>query len=150
MTDKIRTIEEYRMVGIQDCQPQDRIETVVKPAIDHVMEIQDPLQLYRYLEHAINPPEARLLAHARLTAIFEIAAEDRSARPNIDMERALALVAALNSRRWRWESYYCSMFDHSMLPHGDRERLARDPEWRTAVERDKAALRDEERRAGHG
>ena len=69
--DDIPIVEKYRGVGIHDCQTRERIDTVVRPAIAAVFEISAPDMLFVYLQSAGNPPEARLFALAKLTALGE-------------------------------------------------------------------------------
>ena len=76
---------------------------VVRPAIDRVLdEIDDAGELLRYAGNSDNPPEARLLAGAKLLALFELSAEARWTRPpGVTRETVLATIAGLNSVRWR-------------------------------------------------
>ncbi|MGH7116225.1 MAG: hypothetical protein ACREE9_17250, partial [Stellaceae bacterium] len=115
--DAIPTVEIYRGVGIQDRQPAERIVRVVKPAIDHVHDkLADPDALLRYARDPSRPPEARLLAVARIEAIFELAIERRETRPAIDLDLARAAVAGLDSQAWRSPTHYCSDLDVITAP----------------------------------
>jgi hypothetical protein len=144
--DQIKAVEVYKGVRVQDCQPRDRIETIVKPAIDDAMAIEDPYRLYEFMENDRNPPEARLLAGARLEAVWELAASERRVRPDLDMDRARALTAALDSRTWRDLTNYGGLL--CLAPPASQWRdIARPPEFQEAVRRDQEELRAEERAA---
>src|SRR5262249_30862917 len=93
MNNEIATKEVHRGVGIHDCQPPERIEAAVKPAIDAVLAMTMAADLLAYCQDVRNPPESRLLAAAKLEALFELAASDRVARPVIDLEFVRAVVA---------------------------------------------------------
>src|SRR5690349_17629393 len=60
--DAIPIVETYRGVGIHANQPRERIEKVLRPAIDYVHELGDLDDLAAYARDAANPPEARLFA----------------------------------------------------------------------------------------
>ncbi|WP_338722373.1 hypothetical protein [Devosia sp. XK-2] len=109
--DRIPIVETYRGVGIHDQQPRERIDGVVKPAIDRVLGIGDVKRLADYAADTGNPPEARLLASARVEAMWELAAENRELRPGIDLAVVKASVAGLQSVRWRSSQYYGSLLD---------------------------------------
>lgn len=53
----------------------------------------------------------RLLASARVEAMWELAAESRELRPNIDLVVVRASVAGLQSVRWRSYQYYGGLLD---------------------------------------
>ncbi len=97
MSEKIPCVETYRGVGVHDQQPAERIEGVVKPAIDRVYGLTDPAALFAFAAESSNPPEARLLAAARCEAAWQLAAERRELRPSVDLEKLRAHVAGLNS-----------------------------------------------------
>jgi hypothetical protein len=101
----------HRGVGLHAFQPQERIETVVKPAIDAVFGISDPATLAAYAADAANPPEARLFAGARVEAAWQLAAEGRALRPNVDLELLRATTAGVDSLNWVDPYRYCSLFD---------------------------------------
>jgi hypothetical protein len=108
--DAIPVVEIYRGVGIEDAQPLERIQRVVKPAIDRVHAMGDPDLLAAYADDVRNPPEGRLLAEARAEALWEIAGEERRLRP-ISLERLRASTAGLGCRRWRDPDHYSSILD---------------------------------------
>ena len=124
--DRIPIVETYRGVGIHDQQPRERIDGVVKPAIDRVLGIGDVKRLAEYAADTGNPPEARLLASARVEAMWELAAESREQRPAIDMAVVKASVAGLQSARWRSSQYYGSLLDKQDGP-GQRRQVSRGP-----------------------
>lgn len=116
--DQIPVVEIYRGVGIEDRQPLERIEFIVKPAIDRVHAMGDPDLLAAYADDADNPPEARLFAAAKVEVELEIATAERRLRPVTSLEQLRAIVAGLGSRRWRDPDRYCSLLD----AHGGVER----------------------------
>jgi hypothetical protein len=116
--DQIPVVQIYRGIGIEDQQPVERIELVVKPAIDLVHAMGDPDLLARYAVNADNPPEARLFAAAKVEVELEIAMAERRLRPVTSLEQIRASVAGLNSRRWRSPWLYASLLD----PNGGVER----------------------------
>lgn len=130
MSDSIQHVEIYRGVGIHDCQPPARIKAVVKPAIDLVFALTDAGEMFTYAGAPANPPEARLLAAAMAKALHQIAAEDRTERPNINLTLLEAATAGVGSRRWRSPTHFGSLFDCI----DDRDR--RPPEYQAQVEAD--------------
>lgn len=102
---------EYRGVKIDRFQSQERVDDVVRPAIDHVMRTTDIGDLFDYLATVRNPLEARRLAGARLLTQYEQAIEDRAPRPNIDQGKVRAWLAGLDSLEWISSGYYCSDLD---------------------------------------
>jgi hypothetical protein len=123
--DQIPVVETYRGIGIENRQPLERIELVVKPAIDRVHAMGDPDLLAAYADDADNPPEARLFAAAKVEVALEIATAERRLRPVTSLERLRASVAGLGSRRWRDPNRYCSLLDHGGV---EREQPMADEE----------------------
>jgi hypothetical protein len=123
--DRIPTVETYRGVGIHAFQPADRIRHVVKPAIDAVYGMSDAGSLAAYVEDPTLPPEARLLAAARCEALWELAAENRAARPNVDKMLLRAHTAGLTSLRWIDPRHYGSLLQRRLGP--GREPPRREP-----------------------
>ncbi|AWN43481.1 hypothetical protein [Methylobacterium durans] len=124
-TGPIPKVAIYRGVGIHDFQPAERIEAVVKPAIDAVYGISDPTALVAYASQAKNPPEARLFAAARCEAAWQLAAEGRVARPNINIDKLRAIVVGLDSLYWINPNRYTSLLDTFSRDALEREaRLA--------------------------
>jgi hypothetical protein len=109
--DRIPVVGEYRGVGLHDGQPLDRIETVVKPAIDFVHDLADVHALFDYACEVQHPPEARLFAGAKVEAAWQLCAEQRLQRPDVSLERLRACTAGLNSKNWRDPWHYCSLLD---------------------------------------
>jgi hypothetical protein len=98
---RIPIVEVYRGVGVQDQQPADRIERIVKPEIDAVYDMRDLEALYELTGDVARCPEARLFSAAKLEALWQQATEERRRRPDIDLETVRARVAGLDSARWR-------------------------------------------------
>jgi hypothetical protein len=109
-SDAIPIIEIYRGVGLQDQQTPERL-AIVRQAIDLVFAEHDFGQLFEIADDAGRPPEARLLAAAKLQAAHELAVQDREKRPLIDLVRVQASTAGLNSLRWRHPAYFGSLLD---------------------------------------
>ena len=109
--DAIPTVGAYRGIGIHSQQPVERIDYVVKPALDQVLVLADEHDLFAVARDPAQPPEARLLAAAKITAMHEMAAEARQNRPGVDLAKVRAAVAGLNSQRWRDRRRYCSLLD---------------------------------------
>jgi hypothetical protein len=111
MSDKIPIVETYKGVVIHDAQLSARIEGVVKPEIDRVHAMTDPSSLFGFAGDSINCPEARLLAAARCEAAWELAAESREARPDVDLVMLRALTAGLDFVGWRDPFAYTTLLD---------------------------------------
>jgi hypothetical protein len=109
--DAIPIVEVYRGIGIENCQPRERIELVVKPAIDLVHAMGGVDELFAYASDPLNPPESRMLAGARAEALWELAGEERRHRP-ISLELLRAATAGLGCRRWRDPDRYGSLLEH--------------------------------------
>lgn len=90
----------HRGVDLFADQPAERIEHVVNPAIDQVLGMASAIGLVEYAGDAQHPPEARLLAAARVEALWQLAAEGRAVRPLVDLDRLRASVAGLDSVTW--------------------------------------------------
>lgn len=144
MSDEIHIVEEYRGVGIHDCQDQARIDGTVKPEIDHVFGLTDPMKLLRYAEDEYRSPEARLFAAAKLRASYEMSAIERTSRPNVDLQVVKAVVAGLNSREWRAGEYYGTILERGRAP-GEPDLPQRNDDCRRQVEEDQKQLREAER-----
>ena len=121
-------IETHRGVGIHDFQTPERIESVVKPAIDAVHAMTGANALFQYARSPMHPPEARLLAAAKLEAMFELAAEHRETRPDIDVDLVRAVVAGLESLDWTDPQCFASLCD--VPPAGEYQIPSRDEENR--------------------
>ncbi|HUN98601.1 MAG TPA: hypothetical protein VMU69_20505 [Bradyrhizobium sp.] len=76
------TVGEHRGVGIHPWQTQERIEQIVKPAIDAVLDhAGDADWQWRHLQNDDNPPESRLRAAAIWLAIDDECVARRRPRP---------------------------------------------------------------------
>jgi hypothetical protein len=114
-------IEHYRGIGIHDSQSRERIDRVVKPAIDAVFNaVRDVPWLSACCRDASKPPEARILAGAVLKTIHQSAADQRVARPEIDIAMVNAWVAGLDGECWRSTTHFGLAFD----PEGPGEGRA--------------------------
>lgn len=134
--DQIPTIGEYRGVPIHDFQSAERVETVVRPAIDHVLTLSDIGALFDYAANNHNPPEARLFAAAKARACHDIASSSRTLRPDVDLKLLDAHVAGLDSLDWTSPDLYGSDCD----PRPGAE--PRPPEFRVALERAQRIAKD--------
>jgi hypothetical protein len=140
MNQQIPTIGLYRNVPLHDFQSGERVETIVKPAIDDVFATAELGALVAYAGDTHNPPESRLLAAALAEASFDVAAEERRERPELDVERLRASIAGLRSARWINSRAFNSLLDTPPRP-GERGPDERDPENRVRVEQFQATLR---------
>ncbi|MGY3443700.1 hypothetical protein [Bradyrhizobium sp. USDA 4473] len=121
MTDTIPIVATYRGVGLHDQQSTERLD-LVRRAID---DVHDAVDIDRLLELARDPcwpPEARLLAAAKLEAMVQIAVDERAVRPPIDLMLVRAIVAGLDSVKWRDPWHYGSLLDPGPAPGEDRPK----------------------------
>jgi hypothetical protein len=121
--DTIPIVAIHRGVGLHDQQSPERLD-VVRRAIDDVFDGTDVGQLSRIADDPRWPPEARLFAAAKLEALLEIAADERTVRPAIDLVRVRASVAGLSSMKWRHPTHFASLLDPGPAPGegwGERE-----------------------------
>ncbi|WP_409188596.1 hypothetical protein [Bradyrhizobium sp. RDM4] len=114
-SDTIPIVCTYRGVGLHDQQSPARLD-VVRAAIDDVFDQGDIARLFDIAGDASWPPEARLLAAAKLAAMVEIAVDERAVRPPIDLTLVQAIVAGLDSVKWRHPQYFASLFDAGPAP----------------------------------
>ena len=126
MNPEIPVVAEYRGVGIHGYQTPERIRKFVKPAIDRVFTIEDPDALWVYLLSAVNPPEARIWAAARLTGEIERRADKRLPLLEFTAAKVRAAVAGLASH-WADPDRYCALLDH------DENAAPRPPEYGKAM-----------------
>jgi hypothetical protein len=129
--DAIPKLGTHRGVPIHDCQPAERIERVVKPEIDVVFEMSSIDALFAYAADISRPPEARLFAAAKCESSWTLAAEERRVRPDLNLDSLRALVAGLDSVKWRDPDFYCCLLD----VRSRAEPAHRLPADRVAVER---------------
>lgn len=113
--DTIPVVATYRGVGLHDLQSPDRLD-LVRRAIDNVFDQRDIDRLFEIAGDAHWPPEARLLAAAKLEAVYQIAVDERTARPPIDLTLVQATVAGLDSVKWRHPQFFASLFDAGPPP----------------------------------
>ena len=101
-------VEVYKGVRIHDQQTVDRI-ALVKSEIDRVLGLNEIADLWDVAKHERWSPESRLLASAKIQALWQIAADERRARPRgLTLDGVIATVAALDSRAWRSPTHFCS------------------------------------------
>jgi hypothetical protein len=113
--DMIPTVGIHRGVGLHDHQSEARLSEV-RRAIDAVFNVEESRELLRIAADPRWPPEARLLAAAKLEAMFEIATDERKVRPNFDLSLVRASVAGLTSLQWRDPKCYASLLDYGRAP----------------------------------
>ena len=116
-TSPIPIVDTYRGVGIHDCQPQSRIDGVVKPAIDRAMKLSSSKSLMDFAKDITEPPEARALAAAKLVARYQIAVDERKERPDFDIDMATYYATWLNRKKARSRTHYGNTF-HTPNPPG--------------------------------
>jgi hypothetical protein len=73
--------------------------------------MSDVERLVEFAGDVRNPPDARLLSAAKARSAWDLAAEGREARPEIDLDRLHALTAGLGCIEWRDPDYYCSLLE---------------------------------------
>jgi hypothetical protein len=113
--DAIPVVEHYRGVGLHDEQSPKRLE-VVRRAIDKVFEQQEIAELMQIAGDPTWPPEARLLAGAKLKAMHQVAVDERRERPPINLTRVNAMTPGLDLQKWRHPRYYASLLDPGPAP----------------------------------
>jgi hypothetical protein len=138
MSDAMPIVATYQGVGIHDFQPDDRIRTVILPAVDHVMGLEDVEALYSYLLDIRNPPEARGLAARKLIEPAEAMQANRR-KAAISVEIVQANAAGLNSLNWAHPDYYAPVL-HYWGP-SDPAPAKRPAEFAEALSAAKAAAR---------
>jgi hypothetical protein len=107
---QIPIIAQHRGIGIHDHQTPARIK-VVKAAIDRVARTSDILKLVAFAADAMQPPEARLFAANKVAVEYELAAEERRNRPDVDLDYVRAVAAGLDSIEWRDPDRYGTLLD---------------------------------------
>jgi hypothetical protein len=108
--DVIPSIGAYRDVPLHDNQDEKRLECV-RRNIDFAMKLTDLEDLCAFCENGGNAPESRLLAFARIKAIWAMAVDRREARPDVDLKRLNAIVSPLESVEWRCDTHFGSLLD---------------------------------------
>jgi hypothetical protein len=132
-------------VQLHDFQPQSRIEAIVKPEIDEVLAEADAVVIFEWSRDIRNSPESRLLATAKIEAIFALAAENRAIRPDLDIDLVRAVSCGCDSLGWADPGCYASMLDASKFGPFDERPAPRDPEHRAQIEQAKAERHAAER-----
>jgi hypothetical protein len=127
MSDRMPTVGLYRGVPLFDFHPLDRIDETVKPAIDAIHAMNDVEELYEYALDYLNPPEARLLAKAKIQAIFETRAGAHESRGDVDMDRLNAATTGLDSLTWTDPEYYVAVGTPGWRAPGVRNTMERRP-----------------------
>jgi len=113
--DRIPIVGTHRGIGLHDCQSAERLE-LVRAAIDRVFHMENILDLVDFAADRLQPPEARMYAASKVKALYELAAERRENRPEVNLDRVRASVAALDSAGVRSKWRYTSIYD----PYHDR------------------------------
>jgi hypothetical protein len=135
----IPRIEHYKGIGIMDCQPRERIETIVKREIDEVLAEGGIERLARIAGDATWSPEARLLSAAKCEALWQLCAEERRSRPvGVELDVVQASVAGLDCIGWRSPWAYGSLLDVPAGP-GERGAAPREEPFITEVKEQRAA-----------
>lgn len=116
--DRIPTRGEHRGVGLHAWQDDARL-AVVRADIDAAFALENADKLFAFAGDLTRAPEARLLAAARVRALFEIATERREVRPNIDLVALTAHVAGLDSLAWIDRTHYGTALAPGLAP-GER------------------------------
>lgn len=114
--DAIPIVALHRQVGIHDAQTDARIAQVVKPAIDTVFAMDDITSLAAYAMDTSKPPEARMLAGAKILSSQDAAAAERRALANVELGPIRAAVSYLGSRRRRLANAYAGLWDTPAAP----------------------------------
>jgi hypothetical protein len=144
-TDAMPTIGVYRDTDLHDFQSAERIDRVVKPEIDRVMETTNPAALLEMAGDCSLAPEARLTAATRYEAAYELAADDHGhTRAGFQLELVRARVAGLDTLMWTSLTCYGSDLDTPRAPGDDRPGPALRPQQQR--ERLCGAQEDEARR----
>src|SRR5262245_28686696 len=113
---KIPIVEIYRGIGLHDHQDETRL-AVVRVEIDQVFGMTRLHELFDFLTDIGRAPESRMLAAAKLEAVWELAAEDREARPaEISLPLVRAHAAGLDSELWRSPWSYGTIVDPPARP----------------------------------
>jgi hypothetical protein len=126
---RIPIIGHHRGVGLHDEQDEARL-AVVRSEIDFVMDRLSAVpDLYEFACDVSHAPESRLLAGTKALAVFELAAEDRVARPvgKIDRDQIRAVICSLDSLKWRSPWAFCSLLDPGPPPLGQGPQPVKRP-----------------------
>lgn len=111
--DAIPTDGDHRGVALHAAQSLERL-AVVRTDIDLVFSKSEPTDLIAIARNPSYAPESRLFAAAKLTALHSMAVERREVRPpGIDIDFVKAIVAGVDSVKWRDPNHYCSLLCYS-------------------------------------
>jgi hypothetical protein len=123
--DSIPKRGKYKGVALHDGQSPERLK-VVKRDIDAAAKLTDVGDLFDFAGDPSRAPESRLYAAALVEARWDMAAESRAKRPEINMDRLKTRVAGCDSAQRRNPYFYCSDFDDETRgcwrPPQDRKR----------------------------
>jgi hypothetical protein len=108
---QIPVIATHRGIGLHNSQSAARLK-VVRTAIDRVARMSDILELADFAADPRQPPEARLFAASKIAAEYEVCAEERRNRPEVDLAKIGATVAGLDSLEWRSPVVYGTDLEH--------------------------------------
>lgn len=134
--EEIPAIEIYRGLQIHAFQSAERIEAVVKPAIDFIMGEAAFNVLFEYALDAKNPPEAREFARLKCHATRELRAFQHDQRPR-DLEQLDASTAGITGLSWLSPAVYGSLCDERR--RSDCQPVPRPAEYQAEVEAAKLA-----------
>ena len=119
----------HRDVGIHADQPAERIEHIVKPEIDLVLDrLHDLEELFRFARSIAHCPEARLLAAAKVEAAWTLRSEDRRGLPATSFDRDDLAAAAgpwLSHKDGRSLTHYCGTWE-ALLAGPDDQPVPRE------------------------
>ena len=104
--DRIPCDGAYKGVGLHAGQCERRL-SVVRADIDHVCGLSSVADLMECLRNGKLAPEARLYGGAKLFAMHDAASKARDPTP-IDRDLVVALIAPLDTVRWRSPTHYGS------------------------------------------
>jgi hypothetical protein len=119
-------IGEHRGFVIHAYQGADRIEAVIRPGLDRVLSVTDPLQLFALAGNVAEAPEIRLAS----AALYESQDEQRAARHKARLGRIdllAALIAGLTVLGWHDPAIFASLLD--TWRSGTDAPAARPPEF---------------------
>jgi hypothetical protein len=88
----------------------------VKAAIDRVARMSDVLELADFAADPRQPPEARMFAANKVEAEYEVAAEERRNRPEVDLDRLRATIGGLDCVEWRSPVVYGTDLEDGGVP----------------------------------
>ncbi len=107
---QIPAIGSFLGCRLHDKQTPARLK-VVKRDISRVAEMADAAELAEAAADVTLAPEARLLAKRKCLAAFELCADERRNRPDVDLAKVKGSAVGLDSEESRHPWRYCSIFD---------------------------------------